>query len=333
MEGMLRKGFLLPKQQEVEEPEKADRAICKNCKVEFDRLLNHLSKKSQCKAVYTEDEIETIKKIGKTARRKKYNDNNREQNKQKQAEYNQAHKEDIAKKQKERREKKKENWTAEDRINAFKKSTEWGWSFVCSSCNRKFWQDQVLDLKPEVQHHLLDMMKISTLKQLCNHSQLWKHEGKCKHICRTCYPYLRNYITDLEPCLQDGTCRRPTIWWADGQEEPTEEELPSPLDFLLEAWEKGWDEEIVTIQSTVRTMIDHDLTQKDIISDCLPDCSEDGMCGICMFDRVYYCVSMEHCTTECPTLVEKSRRTSRLQDVIEFIDLMKKNNHLLTDSD
>ena len=69
---------------------------------------------------------------------------------------------------------------------------------------------------------------------------------------------MRNYISDLDPCLQDGTCRRPTIWWADGQEEPTDIELTPPLDFLLEAWPKGWDEEILWIQSMVRTLIDHE---------------------------------------------------------------------------
>ena len=228
---------------------------------------------------------------------------------------------------------KKENWTAEDRINSFHQSTMWGWSFVCSSCNRKFFQHQVLDLKPLAQHHLKDLMKISTLKQLCNHSQLWKHDGKCKHICRTCYPYLRNYISDLEPCLQDGTCRRPTIWWADGLEEPTEEELPAPLDFLLESWSKGWDKEILCIQSKLKAYLDNENTLQDEIKVCLPDCSEEGMCSVCMLGRVYHCVIKEHCTYDCTTLVETSRFKSRLQDVGNFIDLMKKNNHHLTNSD
>ena len=185
------------------------------------------------------------------------------------------------------------------------------------------------------------MMKISSLKQLCNHSQLWKHEGLCKHICKTCNPYLKKYIDDLEfPCLKNGTCKRPKIWWADGLKDPSKEEITEdnvgarwdpPMDFLMESWVKGWDEEILTIKTTVRTMLDHNLTQQDIISVCLPDCSEQGQCGICMFDRIYYCVSMEHCTTECTTLVTKSRRSSRLEDVVRFIDLMKENNHHLTD--
>ena len=374
---MLRKGFLLPKAKE--QAEEVDIGKCKHCKREFTRLTTHLNQKLECKAAYTEDEITDISKKLTSDRKRRYNDDNREKINKNQNQYDKLHREEKNQKQalrdkdnrveknqkqaqrdkdhreeknqkqaqrdKDHREYKKANWTAEDRINAFHESTKWGWSFVCSSCHRKFFQHQVLDLKPLDQNHLKDMMKISSLKQVCNHSQLWKHEGKCKHICRTCYPYLNKYIKDLEPCLQNGTCKRPTIWWADGLKDPSKEEdnkktitednvgeeWEPPLDFLMESWVNGWDEEILCLQNTVKTMLDHDLTQQDIISDCLPDCSEEGMCGICMFDRVYYCVSMEHGTTDCTTLVTKSTRTSRLENVIKFIDLMKKNNHHLTD--
>ena len=143
------------------------------------------------------------------------------------------------------------------------------------------------------------------------------------------------YIDDLEfTCLQDGTCRRPTIWWADGEEEPSAPELNPPFDFLLEAWPKGWDEEILSIQSAVRTMIAKDLTGCSPGTNvCLPDCSEDGMCGKCMFERVYNCISTEHGTNQCTTQVEKSEKIKRLEDVVKFIDLLKKNNHILTGSD
>ena len=76
-----------------------------------------------------------------------YDKEHREEKRQ----YDKEHREEKNMKQahgdQEKREKKKENWTAEDRINAFHESTMWGWSFVCSSCHRKFFEHQVLDLK------------------------------------------------------------------------------------------------------------------------------------------------------------------------------------------
>ena len=143
------------------------------------------------------------------------------------------------------------------------------------------------------------------------------------------------YIDDLEfTCLQDGTCKRPTIWWADGEQEPSgPPELNPPFDFLLEAWTKGWDEEILSIQATVRTMIDLDMTIEAVTKVCLPDCSEEGMCGICMMGRVYNSISTEYGTNECTTLVEKSERQKRLEDVVKFIDLLKSKNHILTGSE
>ena len=51
--------------------------------------------------------------------------------------------------------------------------------------------------------------------------------------------------------------------------------------------------------------------------------------GICMMGRVYNSISTEHGTT----LVEKSERQKRLEDVVKFIDLLKSKNHILTGSE
>ena len=53
--------------------------------------------------------------------------------------------------------------------------------------------------------------------------------------------------------------------------------------------------------------------------------------GICMMGRVYNSISTEHGTNECTTLVEKSERQKRLEDVVKFIDLLKSKNHIHPD--
>ena len=92
------------------------------------------------------------------------------------------------------------------------------------------------------------------------------------------------------------------------------------------------DEKILCIQSKMREMMGSDKTPQDE-SNCLSYCEENGMCLVCMFGRVYKCISTEHCTIHCTTPLEVSTRISRLKEVVEFIDHMKKNNHHLTDSD
>ena len=47
-----------------------------------------------------------------------------------------------------------------------------------------------------------------------------------------------------------------------------------------------------------------------------------------MMGRVYNSISTEHGTNECTTLVEKSERQKRLEDVVKFIDLLKSKNHI-----
>ena len=94
------------------------------------------------------------------------------------------------KKQTQYRQHQKENWTPADRIKAFQISIEWGWSFGCSSCHRLFYREQVNDLKPRDQQHLMNMMKIISLKP--------RHEGECKLICKTCHPYLKEFIKTEE---------------------------------------------------------------------------------------------------------------------------------------
>ena len=80
-------------------------------------------------------------------------------------------------------------------------------------------------------------------------------------------------------------------------------------------------------------MIDLDMTIEAVTKVCLPDCSEEGMCGICMMGRVYNSISTEHGTNECTTFVEKSERQKRLDYVVKFIDLLKSKNHILTGSE
>ena len=94
------------------------------------------------------------------------------------------------KKQTQYRQHQKENWTPADRIKAFQKSIEWGWSFGCSSCHRLIYREQVNDLKPRDQQHLMNMMKITSLKL--------RHEGESKLICKTCHPYLKEFIKTEE---------------------------------------------------------------------------------------------------------------------------------------
>jgi len=143
------------------------------------------------------------------------------------------------------------------------------------------------------------------------------------------------------PCLKDGTCRRPSIWWADGLKDPSKEEVTAdnvgagweaPMDFLMEAWVKGWDEEILCVQSKLKAYLDDEKTLTSEKKVCMPGCSEEGMCEVCILGTVYHCVIKEHCSYDCTTLVETSRFRSRLQDIVKLIDLMKENNHHLTDS-
>ena len=49
--------------------------------------------------------------------------------------------------------------------------------------------------------------------------------------------------------------------------------------------------------------------------------------------RMPHSISTEHGTNECTTLVEKSERQKRLEDVVKFIDLLKSKNHILTGSE
>ena len=69
---MLRRGFLLSKAEG--KAEEVDTAICKKCKVEFDRLTRHLNQKKECKAAYTEEEITAISKKLESARKLRYNE-------------------------------------------------------------------------------------------------------------------------------------------------------------------------------------------------------------------------------------------------------------------
>ena len=341
----MKKGFLLPKTKES--TENTDCFICKHCKIQFPRLNTHLSQKSECKAVYTDEEIQTITTLLTSARKKRYNDQNREQINQNQSQYNKDHREQIRQNQKQydrdhreeknkkqaqrdkvNREKKEENWTEWDRFNAFQESIKWGWSFGCSSCHRFNHRDQVIDLKPQMQQPLMDMMHIDSLKQLCRHSQLWKHEGECKHICRTCYPYLRKYIKERGyDC-----CPRRKIWWVDGEEDPEKAGPKSlkemltlvPLEFLQEAWWKGWTEQILNLRAKMKTLIEPEDSDKPLeTEDHVCSCSDEYMCSKCLITHVLKCSSTEHESPNCKTLLEKSIAIEHYKENIAFIDLLK----------
>ena len=81
------------------EEKTAPLAICKRCKGEFQRLLAHLSKKKECKDVYTDDEIEAMKREATLAKKRRYNDKHKAEIKEKQRKYDEEHRDVIKKRQ------------------------------------------------------------------------------------------------------------------------------------------------------------------------------------------------------------------------------------------
>ena len=156
---------------------------CKKCRRIFQSLGTHLRYNEECKAVYTEEEIDARKKLLRSAKSKRYADNNQEKVNEYKRQYNSEHREEIGEKQKQYWENRKKNWTADDRLEDFLSATRRGWSFPCGSCHKKHFRHQVIALKPEAVEHLLDMQRVFN-----------KKESLKKYICRTCYPFLRDRI-------------------------------------------------------------------------------------------------------------------------------------------
>ena len=73
----------------------------------------------------------------------KYNKVNAERIKESQSEYNKENREEINEKQRTKRAKAKNLWTQQDRYIAFKDEFREGIVYVCVSCHRALWKNQV----------------------------------------------------------------------------------------------------------------------------------------------------------------------------------------------
>ena len=129
-----------------------DFEICKKCQIPIKGKLfkRHLNNNKSCKAVYDDQEIETIrinraKEINKRRNKKDYEDNkevilkrvkkNNSENIQKIKEYNQKYYEANKMKQ--------TDMLQESRILAFKQNIIEGPNFVCTSCRRCLFKKSV----------------------------------------------------------------------------------------------------------------------------------------------------------------------------------------------
>lgn len=60
--------------QERQQKNSFSKSTCRSCCKSFKTLVNHLVKKSECRAAYTEEEIKATKRLKKSARNKRYKD-------------------------------------------------------------------------------------------------------------------------------------------------------------------------------------------------------------------------------------------------------------------